>query len=85
MLDAARFQIATSVNTILVQTYWNIGKYIVLGAERDRLTVQYALEGINNQLFVSRYQLYLLDRDALSREVYRIIEAHSKEDGKSGA
>lgn len=55
---------------------------IVLGAERDRLTVQYALEGINNQLFVSRYQLYLPDRDAISREVYRIIEAHTKEEGK---
>jgi len=56
---------------------------IVLGAEKDRLTVQYALEGINNQLFVSRYQLYLPDRDALSREVYRIIEAHAKEEGSS--
>ena len=29
LLDAARIQIATSVNTVLVQTYWNIGKYIV--------------------------------------------------------
>ena len=51
---------------------------IVLGAEKDRLTVQYALEGINNQLFVSRYQLFLPDREALSREVYRIIEAHAE-------
>lgn len=58
---------------------------IVLGAEKDRLTVQYALEGINNQLFVSRYQLYLPDRDALSREVYRIIEAHAKEEGTSAS
>lgn len=56
---------------------------IVLGAEKDRLTVQYALEGINNQLFVSRYKLYLPDRDALSREVYRIIEAHAKEENKN--
>ena len=55
---------------------------IVLGAERERLTVQYALEGINNQLFVSRYQLYLPDRDALSREVFRIIEAHKKDSQK---
>ena len=54
---------------------------IVLGAEKDRLTVQYALEGINNQLFVSRYQLFLPDRDTLIREVYRIIEAHAKEEG----
>lgn len=29
LLESARGQIATSVNTILVQTYWNIGKYIV--------------------------------------------------------
>ena len=55
---------------------------IVLGAEKDRLTVQYALEGITNQLFVSRYQLYLPDRDSLSGEVYRIIEAHAKEENK---
>ena len=38
LLDAARAQIATSVNTVLVQTYWNIGKYIVefeqAGAQR---------------------------------------------------
>ena len=53
---------------------------IVLGAEKDKLTVQYALEGITNQLFVSRYQLYLPDREALSREVYRIIEAHAEHD-----
>ena len=58
---------------------------IVLGAEKDRLTVQYALEGINNQLFVNRYQLYLPDRDALSREGYRIIEAHAKEEGTSAS
>ena len=55
---------------------------IVLGAGKDRLTVQYALEGMTNQLFVSQYQLYLPDRDALSREVYRIIEAHAKEENK---
>ena len=29
LLDSARAKIAISVNTILVQTYWNIGKYIV--------------------------------------------------------
>ncbi|MGN0201558.1 MAG: DUF1016 N-terminal domain-containing protein, partial [Candidatus Cryptobacteroides sp.] len=38
LLDTARAQIASSVNTILVQTYWNIGKYIVefeqAGAQR---------------------------------------------------
>ena len=29
VLDASRARVAASVNTILVQTYWNIGKYIV--------------------------------------------------------
>ena len=29
LLESARSQIATSVNTVLVQTYWNTGKYIV--------------------------------------------------------
>ena len=38
LLTSARARIASSVNTVLVQTYWNIGKYIVeyeqKGAER---------------------------------------------------
>ena len=29
LLSSARARIASSVNTVLVQTYWNIGKYIV--------------------------------------------------------
>ena len=56
---------------------------IVLGTEKDRLTVQYALEGITNKLFVSRYQTFLPDREALSREVYRIIEAHASKQGRN--
>lgn len=47
---------------------------IVLGSHNNRLTMQYALEGISNQLFVSRYQLYLPDREALEKEVYRILD-----------
>lgn len=47
---------------------------IVLGSHNNRLTMQYALEGISNQLFVSRYQLYLPDREALEKEIYRILD-----------
>lgn len=47
---------------------------IVLGSHNNRLTMQYALEGISNQLFVSRYQLYLPDREDLEKEVYRILD-----------
>ena len=53
---------------------------IVLGTDKDRLTVKYALEGITNKLFVSRYQLFLPSQQSLEREALRIIEAHSKMD-----
>ena len=42
---------------------------IVLGAEKDDLIVEYATQGITNKLFVSRYQLYLPDKDQLRREL----------------
>lgn len=38
---------------------------IVLGAYRDKLVMRYALRGIFNHVFVSRYQLYLPDRGRL--------------------
>ena len=40
---------------------------IILGSEKDRLLMEYALHGISNQLFVSRYHLYLPDREQLER------------------
>lgn len=53
---------------------------IVLGATKDKQYVEYALEGISNKLFVSRYQLFLPDKDALTREVRRIIDEHKNEE-----
>ena len=38
---------------------------IVLAKEKDDLLVQYAMHNISSQLFVSKYQLYLPDRDEL--------------------
>ena len=52
---------------------------IVLGAKRDDLVVQFATEGITNRIFVSRYQLYLPDKEQLRRELAYAIEA---EEGK---
>lgn len=46
---------------------------IVLGASADRVTMEIALDNIPNQLFVSRYQLYLPDREQLERELMRIM------------
>lgn len=47
---------------------------IVLGAYKDELTVEYALQGITNQLFVSKYQLYLPDKETLQRQLGRLLQ-----------
>ena len=47
---------------------------IVLGATADKMTMEYAMGGISNQLFVSRYQLYLPDRETLENELWRIMK-----------
>ena len=46
---------------------------IVLGAYQDKLVMQYALQNISNQVFVSRYQLYLPDRGQLEAEFRRYM------------
>ena len=46
---------------------------IVLGAYQDKLVMKYALQNITNQVFISRYQLYLPDREQLEAEFRRFI------------
>ncbi len=46
---------------------------IVLGAYEDKLMVKYATQNISNNLFVTRYQLYLPDRDQLENEIKRFM------------
>ena len=46
---------------------------IILGAYQGKLVMQYALQNISNQVFVSRYQLYLPDRAQLEAEFRRYI------------
>ncbi|WP_207434055.1 PDDEXK nuclease domain-containing protein [Sabulibacter ruber] len=47
---------------------------IVLGAYKDHILVEYATENISNQLFVSKYQLYLPDKALLSAELEKLLE-----------
>ena len=47
LLDFARAQIATSVNTVLVQTYWNIGKHIVEFEQGGALRTEYGSNLLN--------------------------------------
>lgn len=51
---------------------------IVLGAAKDNVLVEYATEGISNQLFVSKYQLYLPDRKLLQRELEKALNDEDK-------
>ena len=53
---------------------------IVLGAYQDKLVMQYALQNISNQVFVSRYQLYLPDREQLEAEFRRYMGDHVSEE-----
>lgn len=46
---------------------------IVLGAKKDELLMEYALQGITNQLFVARYQLYLPKREELQARLDSLL------------
>ena len=47
---------------------------IVLGAKKDELLMEYALQGITNQLFAARYQLYLPQREELQAQLDKLLE-----------
>ena len=46
---------------------------IVLGAYKDQLLMEYAMQGIENNLFVSKYQLYLPKREELQGELEKLL------------
>lgn len=46
---------------------------IILTAEKDNVLIEYALDGITNQIMVSKYQLYLPDRDVLEAHIKQIL------------
>ncbi|MFO8021385.1 MAG: PDDEXK nuclease domain-containing protein, partial [Perlabentimonas sp.] len=46
---------------------------IVLGADKNDILVEYAIGGISNNIFVSKYQLYLPDKKQLEDKVKELI------------
>ncbi len=46
---------------------------IILSAEKDEVMVEYAMGGISNKIFVSKYQLYLPDKKQLQKKIKSII------------
>ena len=47
---------------------------IVLAAEKEHIEIQYALGGLSNKLFVSKYQLYLPDKEELQKKLQNLLE-----------
>ena len=47
---------------------------IILAKEKNEVMVEYALGGITNNIFVSKYQLYLPDRKLLENRIKNILE-----------
>ncbi len=52
---------------------------IILTAEKDNVLIEYALDGITNQILVSKYQLYLPDRDVLEAHIKHILARENEE------
>ena len=51
---------------------------IVLGAKKDEILMEYALQGIDNQLFAAHYQLYLPNREELQAQLNLLLDAHQE-------
>jgi predicted nuclease of restriction endonuclease-like (RecB) superfamily len=47
---------------------------LILSAEKNDIVVKYALGSLSNQLFVSKYQLYLPKKEDLEEEVRKLME-----------
>ncbi len=47
---------------------------IILGTEKEKIIVEYALGGLSNKLFVSKYQLYLPDKEQLQQKLQDLLE-----------
>jgi len=48
---------------------------IILSADKDEAQVEYALWWITNQLFVSKYQLYLPDKETLQAQLQHLLNS----------
>jgi predicted nuclease of restriction endonuclease-like (RecB) superfamily len=47
---------------------------IILSKHKDDITVEYAIRGITNKIFVSKYQLYLPDKKLLKKKVEELLD-----------
>jgi YhcG PDDEXK nuclease domain len=50
---------------------------IILSAEKDEVMVEYAMGGITNKIFVSKYLLYVPDKDLLKNRVKALLSSRT--------
>lgn len=53
---------------------------IILCTEKDSITAEYALGGLSNNIFASRYVLYMPNKEQLIRQVEHVLEKWHKEE-----
>ena len=53
---------------------------IILCTEKDSITAEYALGGLSNNIFASRYVLYMPNKEQLISQVEKVIERWHKEE-----
>ena len=51
---------------------------MILSREKDELLVEYATYGMDSNLFVSKYELYLPNKEELKRLVENILNSSDK-------
>ena len=47
---------------------------IILCTEKDSITAEYALGGLSNNIFASRYVLYMPEKEQLIAQVEKVLE-----------
>ena len=51
---------------------------IILFANKDSIQAEYALGSLSNQIFASKYTLYIPDREQLEEQVERVVKKYKK-------
>lgn len=51
---------------------------IILCTDKDNIQAEYALGGISNKIFASKYHLYMPDKERLEEEARKVIEEYQK-------
>jgi len=51
---------------------------IILCADRDEVAAEFALGGLENQIFASKYTYYIPDKEQLIKQIEDVLEQNSQ-------